>query len=89
MTPSFVVDITDELPTKLRALGCYRSQFVRAAGRSPTVLNDPAWLRRVETAARTYGELIGRPAGEPYAVDGPVPLADPVAALCTEREVVP
>jgi len=81
MTPSFVVDIGAELETKLSALRCYRSQFERTVGSIPTVLNDPAWLRRIETDAHTYGQLVGLDAAEPYAVDGAVPLADPVAAL--------
>ena len=88
LQPSFVVDISAELETKLRALGCYRSQFERAAGSTPTLLNDPAWLVRVETDARTFGQLIGCAAGEPFQIDGGVPLTDPVAALAPVREAV-
>ncbi len=81
MTPSFVVDIRDELAAKLRSLRCYASQFERHANDAPTLLNDPAYLARIETNARTYGQLIGSPAGEPYRIDGAVRLDDPVAAL--------
>ncbi|MFQ5600506.1 MAG: bacillithiol biosynthesis deacetylase BshB1 [Candidatus Krumholzibacteriia bacterium] len=88
MQPSFVVDITDELDVKLRGLRCHRSQFERRPGDAPTLLNDPAYLRRIETNARTYGQLIGRAAGEPYAVEGGVPLDDPVAVLAPSREGV-
>ena len=88
MQPAFVVDISSELETKLRALRCYRSQFERAAGSTPTLLNDPAWLGRIETDARTFGQLIGCAAGEPFQIDGGVPLADPVAALAPAREAV-
>ena len=81
MVPSFVVDVSEVLALKLEALRCYRSQFERGPGRLPTLLNEPAYLQRLETNARAYGQLIGCAAGEPYGLDGPVPLADPVAAL--------
>ncbi len=81
MAPSFVVDIRHELEAKMQALRCYASQFERAAGDTATLLNDPAYLQRIETNAHTYGQLIGSPAGEPYAIDGAVPLDDPIAAL--------
>lgn len=84
LRPSFVVDIGAELPTKLAALGCYRSQFERGEESRATILNDPAYLQRVETAARHYGALIGSSAGEPYVMDGAVPLDDPVAALAPQ-----
>jgi bacillithiol biosynthesis deacetylase BshB1 len=77
--PSFVVDIGACLALKLAALRCYRTQFERRPGRVATVLNDPAYLRRVEVNAATYGQLIGAAAGEPYRIDGGVPVDDPVA----------
>jgi bacillithiol biosynthesis deacetylase BshB1 len=89
MTPSFVTDVTDTLAIKLEALRCYRSQFERTPGTRATVLNDPAWLVRIETTARHYGTRIGRGAGEPYAVDGDVPLDDPLGQLAARREVRP
>jgi N-acetylglucosamine malate deacetylase 1 len=57
--PSFVVDTTDDLPTKLAALACYRSQFADN-DRNATVL---PW---VEQQAAMWGALISRPAGEPF-----------------------
>jgi bacillithiol biosynthesis deacetylase BshB1 len=84
VVPSFVVDIGDFLAVKLAALGCYRSQFEAGAGARPTHLNDPAYLRRIETDARHYGRLIGVAAGEGYVVDGAVPIDDPVRDLCGE-----
>lgn len=90
MQPSFVVDVTETLEIKLQALRCYRSQFERAPGRLGTLLNDPAYLQRVETNARAYGQLIGSQAGEPYGVDGPLPVRDPVALWASaERNWAP
>jgi len=87
LRPSFVVDVSDALAKKLEALRCYRSQFERQGGAVPTHLNDPAFLRRIETDARHYGQLIGVAAGEAYVVDGGVPVDDPVATFAARREV--
>jgi bacillithiol biosynthesis deacetylase BshB1 len=90
MAFSFIVDITEQIAAKILALRCYRSQFERGPATAATVLNDPAYLGRIETNARTYGQLIGRPAGEPYVIDAAVPMEDPVAALAsTEKGVRP
>jgi bacillithiol biosynthesis deacetylase BshB1 len=76
--PSFVVDISDFLAAKLAALRCYRSQFERRSDRVATLINDPSYLRRIEINAGAYGQLIGCDAGEPFAVQGGVPVEDPV-----------
>jgi len=84
--PSFVVDIGDVLPTKLAALRCYRSQFERRSGSVPTFINDPGYLQRVETMAHAYGQLVGRPAAEPYVTETCLCLDDPLPALSAARE---
>ncbi|HEV3118445.1 MAG TPA: bacillithiol biosynthesis deacetylase BshB1 [Gemmataceae bacterium] len=59
--PSFVVDITAHLETKMKCLACYHSQFV--AGRSttpPTILDD------LRDRARYWGWTIGCGYGEPF-----------------------
>jgi len=89
MRPSFVVDITAELPTKIAALRCYRSQFERSPGDHPTVLNDAAWIERVEIHARHYGRLAGIAAGEPYTTDAPLAVHDPLALFAAGPEVRP
>jgi N-acetylglucosamine malate deacetylase 1 len=57
--PAFVVDVTQDLPVKLAALACYRSQFADNE-RNATVL---PW---VEQQAAVWGSLIGTAAGEPF-----------------------
>jgi len=89
LRPSFVVDVSAELTGKLAALRCYRSQFERVPGRVATLLNHPAHLQRIETAARHYGEQIGRAAGEPFVVQGGVPVDDPVQLFAPPREEGP
>jgi bacillithiol biosynthesis deacetylase BshB1 len=88
MEPSFVVDISEFLPIKLQAIRCYRSQFEATAGSTPTVLNDHSFLKRIETNAAAYGQRIGCAAGEPYWIDAPVPLDDPVATLASKHQAI-
>lgn len=57
--PSFIVEVAEDLPTKMRALGCYRSQFAENE-RNAGVLG---W---VELQAASWGALIGAAAGEPF-----------------------
>jgi bacillithiol biosynthesis deacetylase BshB1 len=57
--PSFVVDVSEELETKLAALACYRSQF-EANERNRGILD------LVRLQAEHWGALIGREAGEPF-----------------------
>jgi bacillithiol biosynthesis deacetylase BshB1 len=59
--PSFVVDITQYIETKMKCLACYHSQFIE--GRSttpPTVLDD------LRDRARYWGWTIGCGYGEPF-----------------------
>jgi bacillithiol biosynthesis deacetylase BshB1 len=67
--PSFVVDVSPYLETKMRALACYHSQFI--AGRPttpPTVLDD------LRDRARYWGWSIGCTFGEPFVCREPVGL---------------
>jgi LmbE family N-acetylglucosaminyl deacetylase len=77
--PSFVVDITEEFDTKLRAIKCYASQFdgVESAGEIfPTgqALYD---LIRIQNAH--YGSLIRAAYGEPFFTYETVRIDDVVA----------
>lgn len=59
-TPSFVVDVTEDLDSKREALECYESQFTA----------NPANRHVIEMVldqARYWGSLIGAPFGEPFA----------------------
>jgi bacillithiol biosynthesis deacetylase BshB1 len=59
--PSFVMDITPYLETKMRAIACYRSQFIE--GRPPT---PPTLLDDLRDRARYWGWAIGTGYGEPF-----------------------
>lgn len=58
--PSFVVDITPHIDTKMRSISCYRSQFITGRSESfPTILDD------VRDRNRYWGWSIGTSYGEP------------------------
>jgi LmbE family N-acetylglucosaminyl deacetylase len=59
--PSFVLDITPHLETKMRAIACYRSQFIEGRPTTtPTLLDD------LRDRARYWGWAIGATYGEPF-----------------------
>jgi bacillithiol biosynthesis deacetylase BshB1 len=60
--PAFIVDISAHIETKMRALACYESQFVRGRPATPPTFLD--WLRH---RARYWGWAIGADYGEPFA----------------------
>jgi N-acetylglucosamine malate deacetylase 1 len=66
-TPSFIVDISDAYPTRLKAIKAHKSQFFDPASTEPaTKLSEASFLDFVETRAKHYGAKIGVRYGEPY-----------------------
>lgn len=57
--PSLYFDITGAWERKQQALACYASQFERAPGRRATMINDAAFMERIERRARTWGRRAG------------------------------
>lgn len=72
--PSLYFDVGATWERKLAALACYASQFERGAGRRPTMINDEAFLERIERRALAWGRRAGCARAE--ALCGP---AAPVA----------
>ena len=68
--PDFVLDISDQLETKLKAIACYESQFV--VGRPASPLSP---LDRLRDEAAYWGNAIGVRYGEPFASREPLGLA--------------
>ena len=78
--PSFVVDVTEQYPLKLEAIGAYRSQFfdpVSSEAEKP--LSHPRFLGMIETRSRHYGGLIGKEHGEPFLLKDVLELTDPLS----------
>jgi bacillithiol biosynthesis deacetylase BshB1 len=69
--PSFVVDVSDQHDAKMRALACYRSQFIEGRPTGP-----PSLLDDLRDRARYWGWAIGTRYGEPFRVREEVGLRD-------------
>jgi bacillithiol biosynthesis deacetylase BshB1 len=68
--PSFVVDISAEMETKMEAIRAYRSQFQNQDRGANTYISRPEFLESIITRARFYGYQINCLYGEPYFFDG-------------------
>jgi bacillithiol biosynthesis deacetylase BshB1 len=69
---AFVVDVSEEFPTKVRAMECYQSQFFEHRGDGAGAV-----LQYVADANRFWGQQINRSYGEPFAVQETLGLASP------------
>jgi bacillithiol biosynthesis deacetylase BshB1 len=82
VAPSFVVDISDFLEGKMRAIRAHASQFFREGAAEPeTRISSRDFLTQLEYRARYYGSLINAAAGEAFYVREALNVEDPVALL--------
>jgi bacillithiol biosynthesis deacetylase BshB1 len=73
--PSFVIDITDEFETKMKAIKCYASQFYDPNSREPeTFISDKKFIEYIEVRAKFYGFQIGVQYGEPFYTEEKIKL---------------
>jgi bacillithiol biosynthesis deacetylase BshB1 len=71
--PTLVIDVTEMWETKRRAMLAHKSQVTQEVpGATPTQLNQPDFLERIEVRMRHYGGMIGVRYGEPYYSDAPM-----------------
>lgn len=73
-----VVDVGAVYERKLAAIACHASQVGRAS-EVETILTGSLGLEAFAVRDRYWGATIGVAHGEPYLVDGPLPVGDPVA----------
>ena len=68
--PTFVVDISDQMERKVKALACYGSQFenIRGIGEAFPA-GDRPFLEQVRATHARYGSLIRKAYGEPFVTD--------------------
>jgi bacillithiol biosynthesis deacetylase BshB1 len=59
--PSFVMDVTPHIEEKMRAVACFRSQFIEGRDTTPPTLLDD-----IRDRARYWGWAIGSGFGEPF-----------------------
>lgn len=82
VAPSFIVDVSDFLEEKMRAIRAHASQFYRPGTDEPeTRISDKGFLQQIEWRMRYYGSLIGVAAGEAFYVREALNVEDPVALL--------
>ncbi|HEY9284049.1 MAG TPA: bacillithiol biosynthesis deacetylase BshB1 [Pyrinomonadaceae bacterium] len=82
VAPSFVVDVSDFVEEKMRAIRAHASQFYREGVDEPeTRISDKNFLAQIEYRMRYYGSLIGTAAGEAFYVREALNVEDPVALL--------
>lgn len=58
--PAFILDVTDHIEQKMRAVACYRSQFNEERG-------NLGVLEAIRGVGQYWGSRIRRPYGEPFA----------------------
>ena len=82
VVPSFIVDISEFVGEKLRAIRAHTSQFFNPDSKEPaTRISDENFLTQLEHRWRYYGSLIGVAAGEAFYVREALNVEDPVALL--------
>ena len=82
VAPSFVVDISEFLEEKMRAIRAHSSQFYDPNSTEPeTRLTSKSFLDELEARSRYFGSMIGVKAGEPFYVREALNVHDPVDLL--------
>src|SRR6185437_13399757 len=79
VTPTFVVDVTQQFERRMESLLAYRSQYGEVS-EGATLFPDEQEIReRLSATARFYGNLIGVKYGEPFVVKETMRVDDVVA----------
>ena len=82
VVPSFIVDVSDFVEEKMRAIRAHASQFYRSDAKEPeTRISDKGFLQQIEWRMRYYGSLINSSAGEAFYVREALNVEDPVQLL--------
>src|SRR5919107_1953283 len=82
VAPSFIVDISEFVEEKLRAILAHRSQFYDPGSKEPvTRISEQGFLKQLEHRWRYTGSLIGVAAGENFHVREALNVHDPVELL--------
>jgi len=79
VTPSFVVDISQQFDRRMEALLAYRSQYGEIKDGEDVFPNEAEIQDRLASSARFYGNLIGVRYGEPYVVKETMRVEDVVS----------
>jgi len=82
LIPSFIVDVSEFLDEKMKAIAAHTSQFYNPNSKElETRLTGKSFLDELENRSRHFGSLIGVKAGEPFYVREALNVEDPIALL--------
>ncbi|HEY8226185.1 MAG TPA: bacillithiol biosynthesis deacetylase BshB1 [Pyrinomonadaceae bacterium] len=82
VVPSFVVDVSEFVTEKMKAIRAHSSQFFNANSSEPeTRISERGFLQQIEVRMGYFGSLIGVTAGEAFYVREALNVDDPVALL--------
>lgn len=82
IVPSFVVDVSDFVEEKMKAIRAYASQFYSPTSNEPkTRISEQGFLAEIESRMRYFGSLIAVNAGEPFYVREALNVDDPIDLL--------
>ena len=74
--PSFIVDISDTFPDKMKAVKAYATQFHDPKSKEPnTFISTPEFIDYVEARSKFYGFQIKRKFGEPFYSEEEIELS--------------
>lgn len=69
VSPSFIVDISNEFETKMKAVKAYKSQFYDENSKEQeTLISSSSFLEFIEARAKYFGHRIGAQYAEPFLV---------------------
>jgi N-acetylglucosamine malate deacetylase 1 len=86
--PSFIVDVSDFVEDKMRAIRAHASQFYQPNSSEPeTRISNKDFLDQIEWRMRYYGSLINTAAGEAFYVREALNVEDPVALLTNSMNI--
>lgn len=82
VVPSFIVDVSDFIEEKLRAIRAHSSQFYSpSSNEPPTRISAEGFIDQMDLRMRYYGSLIGVGAAEAFYVREALNVDDPVSLL--------
>ncbi len=82
VAPSFIVDVSEFVEEKMKAINAHASQFYDPESQEPiTRISKEGFLEEIEYRMRYYGSLIGVAAGEAFYVREALNVDDPVTLL--------
>lgn len=80
--PTLVVDVTQVFEQKLAAIRAHGTQLYDPASKElRTTISAPGFLEAMTASHRHFGAMIGTTYAEPYLVEGPLAVDDPLPLL--------